>query len=240
MLDPVLWLGRARGRRGRPAAGRPVRARCDVAALGSPSRATRDVGRVRLASCGPTTRSAPSSRSRARRHRARARHPDAHRRRAGGRAARVDFAEVGVDAMTVTGHKLGGPIGVGALLLGRAGRQPLLHGGGQERDVRSGTLDAPAVARPSRWRPQSTARRPRPPGGRADALRDRLVDGILASVPDAIAQRSTPTRPAARATPTCPSRAARATRCSCCSTPAGSSARRAPPARPGSRSRATC
>src|SRR5215813_4051650 len=58
----------------------------------------------------------------------------------------VDFAASGVAAMTVTGHKLGGPVGVGALLLGRdVGCTPLLHGGGQERDVRSGTLDVPGV-----------------------------------------------------------------------------------------------
>jgi cysteine desulfurase len=59
----------------------------------------------------------------------------------------VDFASCGVDALTLTGHKLGGPLGVGALLLGRdVACTPLLHGGGQERDVRSGTLDAPGIA----------------------------------------------------------------------------------------------
>jgi cysteine desulfurase len=59
----------------------------------------------------------------------------------------VDFAASGLDAMTVTGHKLGGPTGVGALLLGRGlAPTPLLHGGGQEREVRSGTLDTPAIA----------------------------------------------------------------------------------------------
>src|SRR3954470_141663 len=58
----------------------------------------------------------------------------------------VDFAASGVAAMTVSGHKLGGPVGVGALLLGRdIAATPLLHGGGQERDVRSGTLDTPGV-----------------------------------------------------------------------------------------------
>lgn len=59
----------------------------------------------------------------------------------------VSFADSGLDAMTVTGHKLGGPIGVGALLA-RRGLEltPVLHGGGQERGVRSGTLDTPAVA----------------------------------------------------------------------------------------------
>ena len=59
----------------------------------------------------------------------------------------VDFAASGLDLMTFTGHKLGGPYGIGALL---ARRDIVLtavqHGGGQERDVRSGTLDVAAVA----------------------------------------------------------------------------------------------
>ncbi len=58
----------------------------------------------------------------------------------------VDFAASGVDALTMTGHKLGGPMGAGVLLLRRdAECTPLLHGGGQERDVRSGTLDVAAI-----------------------------------------------------------------------------------------------
>src|SRR4051794_15491466 len=58
----------------------------------------------------------------------------------------VDFASSGADALTMTGHKLGGPYGAGALLLGRSMKcTPLLHGGGQERDVRSGTLDVPGA-----------------------------------------------------------------------------------------------
>ena len=55
----------------------------------------------------------------------------------------VDFAASGVDAMTVTAHKVGGPYGVGALIVRRdLDLVPLLHGGGQERDIRSGTIDA--------------------------------------------------------------------------------------------------
>ena len=87
----------------------------------------------------------------------------------------VDFGASGVDALTLTGHKLGGPIGAGVLLLGReVALTPLLHGGGQERDVRSGTLDTPAVVglatavelaaggvRPSGGHPGRAARRPR-------------------------------------------------------------------------------
>ncbi|WP_449374961.1 cysteine desulfurase family protein [Bacillus licheniformis] len=59
----------------------------------------------------------------------------------------VDFAASGLAAMTVSSHKIGGPYGIGALLLGREYTPvPVLHGGGQERHVRSGTLDVPAVA----------------------------------------------------------------------------------------------
>jgi len=58
----------------------------------------------------------------------------------------VDFARSGLDLMSVTGHKVGGPQGVGALLARRdATLVPLTHGGGQERQIRSGTLDVPAI-----------------------------------------------------------------------------------------------
>lgn len=53
----------------------------------------------------------------------------------------VSFKKSGLDAMTISGHKLGGPMGVGALLLKREHKPvPVLHGGGQEREIRSGTL----------------------------------------------------------------------------------------------------
>ena len=61
----------------------------------------------------------------------------------------VDFAACGADALSLTGHKLGGPVGVGALLLRRdATCVPLLHGGGQERDVRGQALTVSYVAAP--------------------------------------------------------------------------------------------
>ncbi|RAG74285.1 cysteine desulfurase NifS, partial [Burkholderia multivorans] len=54
----------------------------------------------------------------------------------------LDFAGLGASAMTITAHKIGGPVGIGARLLGRtAAPAPVLRGGGQERGVRSGTLD---------------------------------------------------------------------------------------------------
>jgi cysteine desulfurase len=97
----------------------------------------------------------------------------------------VDFTASGVAAMTVTGHKLGGPVGVGALLLGRdVAATPVLHGGGQERDVRSGTLDtagvaafAVAVENAVQSRAQYAAR--------VGALRDDLVARVCAAIPDA-------------------------------------------------------
>jgi cysteine desulfurase len=98
----------------------------------------------------------------------------------------VDFAKSGVDAMTVTGHKIGGPFGVGALLLGRTVTvTPILHGGGQERDVRSGTLDPPAIvgfARAAELAVKGQADRSVTLAG----LRRELVDGILREVPDAV------------------------------------------------------
>ncbi len=98
----------------------------------------------------------------------------------------VDFAASGVDAMTVTAHKLGGPVGVGALILGRAvAPVPVLHGGGQERDVRSGTLDAPAI-RAFAVAAVTSARRRAAEAVRVAALRDDLIRQVLRDVPDAV------------------------------------------------------
>jgi cysteine desulfurase len=98
----------------------------------------------------------------------------------------LDFAASGADAMTVTAHKIGGPYGVGALLLRRElAPVPLLHGGGQERGVRSGTLDVPAIAAfavAARLASERRAEFARTVG----ALRDRLVAAVLAAVPDAV------------------------------------------------------
>jgi cysteine desulfurase len=98
----------------------------------------------------------------------------------------VDFAASGVDAMTITAHKLGGPVGVGALILGRAVTPvPVLHGGGQERDVRSGTLDAPAI-RAFAVAAVISARRRAAEAARVAALRDDLIRQVLLAVPDAV------------------------------------------------------
>jgi cysteine desulfurase len=97
----------------------------------------------------------------------------------------VDFDTLGVDAMTVSGHKLGGPYGIGALLVRReTDLVPLLHGGGQERDIRSGTLDTPATAGFAVAVAHAVAAQP-VEAERLTVLRDALVDGVLEVVPGA-------------------------------------------------------
>ncbi|MCD9901929.1 MULTISPECIES: cysteine desulfurase family protein [Streptomyces] len=98
----------------------------------------------------------------------------------------VGFAASGLAAMTVSGHKIGGPFGIGALLLGRDHTPvPVLHGGGQERHVRSGTLDVPAVASfavAGRLAAEGREHFARRVGG----LRDDLVAAVRHAVPDAV------------------------------------------------------
>ena len=98
----------------------------------------------------------------------------------------VHFADSGADALTITGHKLGGPVGAGALLLARGAQPvPVLHGGGQESDIRSGTLDAPAI-RAFATAAQIVAKSRESEAIRLAALRDDLVARVCAAVPDAI------------------------------------------------------
>jgi cysteine desulfurase len=98
----------------------------------------------------------------------------------------VDFSAAGVAALTISGHKLGGPVGAGALLLGRdVACTPLLHGGGQERDVRSGTLDVPGIVAFAAAVEASVKRQPEH-ATRVGALRDDLVRQVHQVVPDAV------------------------------------------------------
>ncbi|HEV2890041.1 MAG TPA: cysteine desulfurase family protein [Frankiaceae bacterium] len=91
----------------------------------------------------------------------------------------------GVSALTITGHKIGGPKGVGALLL-RTGVActPLLHGGGQERDVRSGTLDTPSIVGLAAAVRTAVEQRVTN-AARLRGLRDSLVKAVTEAVPDA-------------------------------------------------------
>ncbi|MFI5490929.1 cysteine desulfurase family protein [Actinoplanes sp. NPDC051859] len=98
----------------------------------------------------------------------------------------VDFAASGAAALTVSGHKLGGPVGVGALLLSRdVAATPLLHGGGQERDVRSGTLDTPGVVAFA-VAVEAAVKSQQEYATRIAARRDDLVRRVRAAVPDAV------------------------------------------------------
>jgi len=104
----------------------------------------------------------------------------------------VSLADSGAVALTITGHKLGGPVGSGALLLARGTDPvPVLHGGGQERDVRSGTLDAPAI-RAFAVAVQITTARRGEEEKRLAALRDDLIAQVLAAVPDALLNGAPP------------------------------------------------
>jgi cysteine desulfurase len=97
----------------------------------------------------------------------------------------LNIADLGVDAISLAGHKLGAPKGTGVLAVrGRVPLEPLLHGGGQERGRRSGTEDvagavgfATALEFAEAERDESSAR--------VTALRDRFVAQVLAAVPTA-------------------------------------------------------
>lgn len=107
----------------------------------------------------------------------------------------IDFASLrretgsgaaGLVALSVSAHKIGGPVGIGALVLSRTATVvPLVHGGGQQRNVRSGTQDvaaavafAVAAERAVRDLDQERAR--------LERLRDRLIRGVAEAVPEAV------------------------------------------------------
>lgn len=94
-------------------------------------------------------------------------------------------AGAGLVALSVAGHKIGAPVGVGAAVIARSARiAPLLHGGAQQRSLRAGTQDvagaaAFAVALELAERDRASE------GDRLRALRDRLIQGIRARIPAA-------------------------------------------------------
>jgi len=101
----------------------------------------------------------------------------------------IDFAALhatGVSALSVSAHKIGGPVGIGALVLSRTATVvPLIHGGGQQRQVRSGTQDVAAavsfaVAATAMTGELAAENR------RLAALRDRVIAGVLEAVPSAV------------------------------------------------------
>ncbi len=98
----------------------------------------------------------------------------------------VSFAESGLATMAVSGHKIGGPVGVGALLVGRAVKlTPVQHGGGQERDIRSGTLDTAGIAAFAAAADDVVTNLPEE-SVRIASLRDRLIAGVEREIPEAV------------------------------------------------------
>jgi cysteine desulfurase len=97
----------------------------------------------------------------------------------------LSFTRLGLTAMSLSAHKMGGPIGVGALILRKGFDIPaLLHGGGQERDIRSGTFNAPSILAFAAAVNESV-RTFSERNERVAALRDKLVRGISEIVPGA-------------------------------------------------------
>ena len=100
-------------------------------------------------------------------------------------AVPIDFHASGVATLAISGHKIGGPMGIGALVATRAVQlTPVLHGGGQERSVRSGTIDAPAIAGFAEAAVHSVENLPEE-SARISALRNELVAAISALIPQA-------------------------------------------------------
>ena len=100
-------------------------------------------------------------------------------------AVPINFHASGVATLAISGHKIGGPMGIGALVATRAVQlTPVLHGGGQERSVRSGTIDAPAIAGFAEAAVHSVENLPEE-SARIAALRNELVAAISALIPQA-------------------------------------------------------
>jgi cysteine desulfurase len=92
----------------------------------------------------------------------------------------LSYKDLGVTALTLSAHKVGGPLGIGALILRRAYEIPaLLHGGGQEREIRSGTLNAPSIVA------FSAAATEKYPSAEVQTLRDNFIKAIHQEIPDA-------------------------------------------------------
>lgn len=102
----------------------------------------------------------------------------------------ISFAKSGLDAMSITAHKVGGPVGVGALIVSRASKMTsLIHGGGQERSLRSGTMNAAGAKAFALAASLAVAQR-EAHTAEMEVLRDRLVESVLSSIPDARFSRS--------------------------------------------------
>jgi cysteine desulfurase len=102
----------------------------------------------------------------------------------------LSYKDLGLFAMTISAHKVGGPLGIGALILRRAVEiPPLLHGGGQERDIRSGTLNAPSIVAFA-----AAVEAHLYDSKKVAELRDAFEAGVLSVRPDAVINGKTSPR----------------------------------------------
>lgn len=98
----------------------------------------------------------------------------------------IDFQSSGLTAMTLSGHKVGAPIGVGALVVARSAKPiSLVHGGGQERSLRSGTMNYPLAASFAAAAKEAIAELDHEVA-RLGALKDQLEAAVMEAVPSAI------------------------------------------------------
>lgn len=110
-------------------------------------------------------------------------------------AVPVSFAASGADLLSVSSHKIGGPAGIGALLVARsASIEPLLHGGGQERALRSGTQPV-ALAAAFAAAAEQAAALVAAEAVRLAALRNEALAGIRARLPGVVVRGADPAGP---------------------------------------------
>ena len=101
----------------------------------------------------------------------------------------IDFAASGLAAMSITAHKIGGPVGIGALIVSRTTKlTALLHGGGHERGLRSGSLNAP-LAKGFAAAARLAVAEVDAESARLSTLRDCLIDAVARIAPDAVLTR---------------------------------------------------
>ncbi len=102
----------------------------------------------------------------------------------------LSFSGLGLFALSLSGHKVGGPIGIGVLVLRRGIDIPaLIHGGGQEREIRSGTVNAPSIIALARAITHSNYS-----AASVSNLRDSFEKSLLALIPDAMINGATSQR----------------------------------------------
>ena len=95
-----------------------------------------------------------------------------------------NFQELGVTSATLSAHKIGGPLGIAVLILQRGiDVTPILHGGGPERDIRSGTLNAPSIVSFAAAADDADRHRAER-GERIRELRSYLIDSLRSVIPD--------------------------------------------------------